>query len=105
MKTTLLATVLFLSAVGASGQTINAKVELEPRFIPGDRAEPASQLGTEEAPATEAPKPKVRRLIPAERAASINAMEAERRLAQAKQHARKAWSRCPASWSRGHPAS
>ena len=80
MKITLLSTALFLAAASASGQTIRAKVDLEGRFIPVESTEPA---GGAAAPEAEKPKPRVRSLIGAQRAAAVNAAEAERRLAQA----------------------
>jgi len=79
MKTTLFAAVLLLAAAGASAQAVNTKVDVD-----GQRAD--SERPNATPPAAEAPPPPVRRLrIPSQRAAAINVMEAERRLAQAQQ--------------------
>ena len=87
MKTALfaavLAAVLLLATAGTTAQTIYTTVDIDGHRTFSDRPGTTAELQAEAAPATEAPKPAIRRMIGSQHAASINAKEAERRLAKA----------------------
>lgn len=86
MKSTLLAVTLALFAASASAQAIYTTVSLDGRKTFSDRADTIPEPVPEAAPASEVPKaPGRRSLVSPRLSATVDALEAERRLAQAQQ--------------------
>ena len=84
MKSILLAAALALCAASASAQTVFLSVNPDGHKTYSDRPDATVEPAAEAAPESDAPKPAGRRsLVPARLSASVNALEAERRLAQA----------------------
>jgi hypothetical protein len=89
MKSTLLAVMLALFAAGASAQVIFTTVDPDGHKIFSDRAGATAEPVLEAAPESDAVKaPRRRSLVPSRLSATVNASEAERRLAQTQQKRR-----------------
>jgi hypothetical protein len=86
MKSTLLAAVLVLATSGASAQAVYSTVSLDGRKTFSDRTETIPEPVLDAAPVADVPKAPGRRpLVSSRLSATVNAQEAERRLAQTQQ--------------------